>query len=87
MTVYLCIKCRRTWEVNNGDTDATPSGGLCKPCLRTILLPTYRKRQSKEGNFDCFGKAFDYCDQLNCKYRELCLYLSTRDSKSSVGGE
>lgn len=73
MTTYLCIKCGKTWERKNGDTDSVPSGSLCKPCLRDCLVPIYRKRQSEEKNFDCFGKATDYCDQFKCKYRELCL--------------
>jgi hypothetical protein len=29
--------------------------------------------QRAEGNFDCFGTADDYCDQLNCLFREDCL--------------
>ncbi|MGE5311314.1 MAG: Rho termination factor N-terminal domain-containing protein [Nitrospirota bacterium] len=29
--------------------------------------------QRAEGNFDCFGTAKDYCDQLNCLFREDCL--------------
>ena len=73
MTAYLCIKCGKTWEIENGDTDSVSSGSLCKPCLRECLAPIYRKRQSEERNFDCFGKATDYCDQFKCKYRELCL--------------
>ncbi len=73
MTTYLCVKCRKTWEIANGDTDPSPSGSLCKPCLKQSLVPIYRKRQSLERNFDCFGKAIDYCDQFQCKYRALCL--------------
>jgi len=73
MTMYLCIKCRKMWDIENGDHDPTPSGSLCKPCLKESLVPIYRKRQSREKNFDCFGKAKDFCDQLLCKYRDLCL--------------
>lgn len=73
MTVYLCIKCKKTWSVDNGTVDYAPSGALCKPCLRDCLTPLYRKRQSEERNFDCFGKATHYCDQLQCRYRDLCL--------------
>ena len=73
MTVYLCVKCKKTWEKADGDCDLTPSGTLCKPCLKESLVPIYRKRQSSEKNFDCFGKATLFCDQLQCKYRELCL--------------
>jgi len=29
--------------------------------------------QRAEGNFDCFGTAADYCDQLGCAWREDCL--------------
>jgi len=73
MTVYLCVKCKKTWEKANEDSDPTPSGTLCNPCLKESLVPIYRKRQSREKNFDCFGKASGYCDQFECKYRDLCL--------------
>ena len=29
--------------------------------------------QRAEGNFDCFGTAVDYCDQLTCSWRKDCL--------------
>ena len=29
--------------------------------------------QRTEGNFDCFGTAMDYCDQVDCLFREDCL--------------
>lgn len=29
--------------------------------------------QREEGNFDCFGTATDFCDQMNCLWREDCL--------------
>lgn len=75
MTVYRCIKCQTSWEFENGDADPTPSGSLCKPCLRESLTPLYRKRQLKEGNFDCFAKATgDRCDQSRCVYRRICLH-------------
>lgn len=32
-----------------------------------------RAIQRAEGNFDCFGSATDYCDQLNCAWRGDCL--------------
>lgn len=32
-----------------------------------------RRIQKAEGNFDCFGRAKDYCDQLGCCFREDCL--------------
>lgn len=32
-----------------------------------------RAIQEKEGNFPCFATATDFCDQLNCSFREDCL--------------
>ncbi len=32
-----------------------------------------RSIQKKEGNFDCFGTAVNYCDQSSCCWREDCL--------------
>jgi hypothetical protein len=32
-----------------------------------------REIQRKEGNFDCFGTASDYCDQSKCLFRASCL--------------
>ena len=32
-----------------------------------------RQIQKAEGNFDCFDKAEDYCDQWDCCFREDCL--------------
>ena len=29
--------------------------------------------QLKQGNFDCFGSAAGYCDQLGCLFRRSCL--------------
>jgi hypothetical protein len=29
--------------------------------------------QRAEGNFDCFGTAMNYCDQLSCLWRKDCL--------------
>lgn len=73
MMTYRCVKCGNAWEVENGCADSLPSGGICKPCLKESLVPLYRKRQLEEGNFDCYGKAARYCDQIRCRYRELCL--------------
>ncbi len=32
-----------------------------------------RAIQVAEGNFPCFKTATDYCDQLNCSWRDDCL--------------
>ena len=36
-----------------------------------------RRVQKAEGNFDCYGTAKDYCDQLQCSFQEDCLKLSS----------
>jgi hypothetical protein len=69
---FQCIKCQVTW--GEGDPEAEGySHGLCLTCLRETLLPTVRRRQLREGYFDCFGRATCYCDQQQCKYRQVCL--------------
>lgn len=32
-----------------------------------------RAIQKAEENFDCFGTATDYCDQMKCLFRSDCL--------------
>jgi hypothetical protein len=73
MTKYVCVKCHRTWSLENGDLDYGVSGGLCSGCLKDSLAALYRKKQLAEGNFDCFGKATTHCDQSQCKYIRTCL--------------
>ncbi len=34
-----------------------------------------REIQLKEGNFDCFATAGDYCDRLDCLFRSACLLI------------
>lgn len=41
--------------------------------IRKKLPELIREIQRAEGNFDCFGTAGDYCDQLTCLFREECL--------------
>ena len=36
---------------------------------KTMLI---KRIQKAEGNFDCFGTAKDYCDQLQCCFRDDC---------------
>jgi hypothetical protein len=69
---YQCIRCMTIWGEGNPAEEGF-SHGLCKPCLRESLTTTVRRRQLREGNFDCFGRAVDYCDQMTCRYRDVCL--------------
>ena len=39
-------------------------------------LEVIKAIQTKEGNFDCFGTAVNYCDQEKCLFREDCLTIS-----------
>ncbi len=70
--MYQCIKCGKSWGEGQPEFDGY-SHGLCLVCLKDALTPLYRKRQSQEGNFDCFGKSSGYCDQHSCKYRSICM--------------
>jgi len=69
---YQCVKCQETWGEGSPEEEGY-SHGLCLTCLRETLTPTVRRRQIREGNFDCFGRASCYCDQSMCKYRGVCL--------------
>lgn len=42
-----------------------------------------RKIQRCEGNFDCFGRVKDYCDQEDCLWRKDCL----RGAKLRAGAQ
>ena len=33
--------------------------------------------QIAEGNFDCFGTVIDYCDQLDCLFRNDCIRIQS----------
>lgn len=69
---YQCIRCEITWGEGIPEEEGY-SHGLCLHCVREALIPIYRKRQLAEGNFDCFARAFEFCDQGCCKYRPICL--------------
>ncbi len=71
--IYRCVNCGKSWGEQAGNPEAIPSHGLCKKCLKECLAKIYKRRQLAEGNFDCFGKADGYCDQLQCRYRGHCL--------------
>ena len=32
-----------------------------------------REIQRKEGNFDCYGRAENFCDQMECLFRAICI--------------
>jgi len=70
-----CIRCGKEWEKDSwiawGPNDISSS--LCRACFVAVASPLIHRKQLLEGNFDCFGKAQDYCDQQLCKYRKWCL--------------
>jgi hypothetical protein len=69
---YQCFNCRRVWGEGNPEVEGY-SHGLCVRCTKEALARTYRKQQLAEGNFDCFAKSSGFCDQIFCRYREICL--------------
>ena len=69
----VCLICGKEYFEKEPVENPSVTHGLCGFCLKTCLIPIYRRRQLSEGNFDCFGKATHYCDQLTCSYRTMCL--------------
>ena len=69
---YQCIACKKNWITNDLVTEDI-SHGFCKECVRERLAPIYQKKQLDEGHFDCFARSMGYCDQINCKYRPICI--------------
>jgi hypothetical protein len=71
------VRCGKEWQKDSkiswGPDDISSS--LCNSCFREAISPIIHKKQLREGNFDCFGKAGTYCDQLECMYREWCLRM------------
>jgi hypothetical protein len=47
--------------------------------FKTELIRTI---QAREGNFDCYGTAYDgVCDQLGCIWRDDCFEAARKDRK------
>ena len=71
-----CIICQKEWgketTLSWGEDDISSS--LCCKCFKRVATKLIRKKQLREGNFDCFGTAVNgECDQLDCKYKKQCL--------------
>jgi len=45
--------------------------GIKTAGLRKVEM--IKEIQRAEGNFDCFGTASNYCDQMSCLFRHDCL--------------
>jgi len=43
-----------------------------------------REIQLEEGNFDCFGTAIGYCDQVTCCFRSTCLNNNKVKASASI---
>ncbi|NLI81920.1 MAG: SAP domain-containing protein [Deltaproteobacteria bacterium] len=42
-----------------------------------------REIQRAEGNFDCYGTATDFCDQLDCLFRSSCLNKQKKSGQAT----
>lgn len=40
-----------------------------------------RAIQRHQGYFDCYGTAVDFCDQMDCCFREACFAESRKTSR------
>jgi len=71
----VCVNCNKRWEKDSviawGPDDY--SGSLCNFCFLEVISPIILRKQLREGNFECFGKKGNFCDQYSCKYRRWCL--------------
>jgi hypothetical protein len=73
-----CIRCNREWEKETPvDWKADQyTSSLCDACFVEVASEVIKRKQRREGNFDCFATADTYCDQVTCKYRRWCLVNS-----------
>ena len=50
------------------------SAGFCNTCMAGSRLgDATRSQQRKEGNFDCFGRGLEFCNQKDCSYFKICV--------------
>jgi hypothetical protein len=71
-----CIVCGTEWT-KESSIDWGPdhiSSSLCTRCFVQVASATIHKKQLKDGNFGCFGKAEGYCTHWNCRYARWCLH-------------
>lgn len=70
-----CIKCGKEWSKSSEYPwpEGTVTHSMCVECFVAKETGLIRTRQLREGNFDCFARARDYCDQPLCKYRNFCV--------------
>ena len=51
------------------------------------LTNLIRSIQRAEGNPDCFGRAQDHCDRLDCAWRQYCLETPQDEATPSKKGQ
>ena len=74
----LCFVCGQI--IKSGPQETYSSSGLCEHCLTKAM----KGLQKRQGNFDCFGSAIQgHCDQLHCRYRDVCLSISQGQAVSA----
>ena len=79
-----CIQCKKEWQKEtpvHWDVDQY-SSSLCNTCFIEVASGVIKRKQRREGNFDCFATAETYCDQAGCKYRRWCLLDSGSECQS-----
>jgi hypothetical protein len=75
----VCIGCGSI--IKSGEPEPFASSGACRTCLERQI----RSIQRRQGNFDCFGSAKEFCDQARCKYRWLCFEKRKASSHTLAG--
>jgi hypothetical protein len=69
---YRCIYCGVLWGSPLGIEHEEYSDGICPKCFRSRVDLVHRT-QKREGYWDCFATADEYCDQQTCTFRFACL--------------
>ena len=71
--VYECILCNTLWSFDDNPDFDNISSGYCAKCIRTEFKNKIHNWQLRDSGFDCFGTAYDYCDQSECMFRHACI--------------
>jgi hypothetical protein len=71
--IYECIICGSNWIEPVETPSEGVSSGICPRCFREQYGDKVRRRQIREGAFDCFARSINFCDQVECCFRFACL--------------
>lgn len=77
---YRCIYCSVQWGV---EACEDISDGVCPVCTRSKLKHKIHNWQRREGSWDCFSSAIDYCSE-ECMFKWACLEKNLKEWEKYV---